>query len=104
MRLPNYLLQHQVTIEPYTGTGAYGDTYGAGVAVRCMVDGKRRMIRDQSGEQTMSMSTVYCALDTPCPVGSRVTLPDGRVATALSVTTCDGGNLPVPSHLEVYTT
>lgn len=104
VRLPGYLLQHQVTIEPHLGAGAYGDQYGPAVVERSFVDGKRRMIRDQAGEQTMSTATVILRLTANCPIGSRITLPDGRVATALQTLTRDGGQLPVPSHLEVLTT
>lgn len=101
MDLPGWLLQHEVTVEPYGGAGAYGARYGTAVAVPCFLDEKTRMVRAPSGEQVTSSSTVYAALDTVCPAQSRVTLADGRQTTVIAALRRDGGTLGTPNHLEV---
>lgn len=99
--IPGFLLRHTVTVEPLTGQGPYGPTYGPGVVVRCFVDAKTRMVRSPAGEQVTSSSTVYCRLDTTAPPGSRVTLTDGRATNVIAALRRDGGGLPTPDHLEV---
>jgi hypothetical protein len=93
-----------VTIEALTGQGAAAAVFAAGAVVRVIVDDTRRMVRDATGQQVVSETTLMAPLGTTCPVGSRVTLPSGRIATALAVLTIDGGTLPVPSHLEISLT
>lgn len=99
--LPEELLVHTVQVEPLENEGPFGPEYGAAAPVRCFVDDKRRMVRNATGAEVVSESTFYAHLDTVCPVGSRVTLPSGRVTTALAASRRDGGGLPVPDHLEV---
>lgn len=101
MNLPGHLLQHEVTVEPYTGDGAYGPTYSAATPVSCFLDEKTRMVRDAGGREVTSSSTFYCALDTVCPAESRVTLPDARRTTVIAALRRDGGTLGTPNHLEV---
>ncbi|MCP2261082.1 hypothetical protein LX15_004802 [Streptoalloteichus tenebrarius] len=90
-----------IVIEPYVGAGPFGDTYGPATVVRCIVDERRRLVRDATGDTVVSETTVYCPLTVAAPPGSRVTLPDGRVSVVLTSSRGDGGRLPVPSHLEV---
>lgn len=99
--MPGYLMQHAVTVEPYTGDGAYGPTYGAAVAVRCLLDEQTRMVRDKDGRQVSSTSTIYCPLSTVAPPGSKATLPDGRQTFVIAALRRDGGRLGTPNHLEV---
>lgn len=99
--IPGWLLRHTVTVEPYTGDGAYGPVYGAAVEVRGMVDEQTRMVRSPGGEQVVSSSTVYVRLDTTAPPGSRVTLPSGRRTTVINALRRDGSGLPTPDHLEL---
>ncbi|MBG0830515.1 hypothetical protein HS041_22395 [Planomonospora sp. ID67723] len=99
--LPAYLLRHTVTVEPLTGEGPYGPEYGPAAEVRCFIDDKRRLVRDKTGAQVVSETTVFMPLATTCPVGSRVTLPTGRESTVLTSLRRDGGGLPTPDHLEV---
>lgn len=105
MDLPDILLQHTVTVEPYEGTDGYGRAvYGSSSSVACFVDDKRRLVRAATGDEVVSESTVYAPLITTAPAESRVTLPDGRVATVIQALQRDGGDLPVPSHLEIVLT
>ena len=105
--IPPWLLARagaDVLVEPLAGEGATGPVYNPGTTVRVIVDDTRRMVRDATGAQVVSETSLFAPLDTTCPVGSRVTLPSGRVAYALAVLTLDGGALPVPSHLEISLT
>jgi hypothetical protein len=102
-RLPSFLLQHTVTIEPYQGNGANGPVYGAPVTVKCFRDDKRRLVRGSNGSQVVSESTVYCLPGTVAPPESRINLGT-RVATVITSADRDGGHLPVPSHVEVNCT
>lgn len=103
MKLPRWLLQHSATIEPYAGAGANGPVYGAGVVVRCFRDDKRRLVRSGTGEQVVSETTLYCPPGTVAPPQSRVDLGH-RKATVITLSDRDGGQLPVPSHVEVNLT
>lgn len=103
MNLPEFLLRHEVTIEPYVGPDSWSNPqYGFPVTVRCFVDNKRRLVRTPDGQEIVSESTVYAPLDTDCPPNSRVTLPpDGRIARVIDAKRRDGGGLPTPDHLEI---
>lgn len=101
MTLPGWLLQHQITVEPYTGEGSYGPNFGDPVVVRCFLDQATRMVRSPGGEQVTSSSTAVAPLDTVAPARSRVTLADGRQTSVIAALRRDGGALPVPSHLEI---
>jgi hypothetical protein len=103
VKIPQFLLQHTVTIEPYQGNGANGPVYGAPVEVPCFRDDKRRLVRAPNGSQVVSESTVYCQPGTVAPPESRINL-GSRTATVITTADRDGGNLPVPSHVEVNCT
>lgn len=106
--IPAYLLQHTITVEPLLGqTGQGEESFGPAVTLACFVEGRRRRVRTPSssnstGDEVLSTATAYCTdLNANAPVGSRVTLPEGRVAYVLEALRRDGGALPVPSHLEL---
>lgn len=104
MNLPDILLQHVVSIEAFEGTDGYGeDHYAAPVTVACFVDQKTRLVRDpaQAGSEVVSESTVYAQLDTVAPARSKVTFTDGAQTIVIDALRRDGGDLPVPSHLEI---
>lgn len=103
VKLPKWLLQHSATVEPYAGAGANGPVYADAVTVRCFREDKRRLVRSATGEQVISETTLYCLPGTVAPPQSRVDLGT-RVATVITVADRDGGQLPVPSHVEVNLT
>ena len=92
-----------VVVEPHRGRNAGGGpVYATAVTVSPVwVDNRRRVLRANTGETFTVTATVYAALDTDCPLSSRVTLPDGRSTVALTVARRDGGGLDVPEHLEI---
>lgn len=104
VRIPGYLMRHKVTVEPHAGTGPYGDTYRAAVIVPCFLDEARRKIRGKDGTEVISEATFYARPGIDCPEGSKVTLPSGRICSALKVSDRDGAGLPTPDHVEVALT
>lgn len=106
MDLPSFLLRHSVTVATRTGSGAYGDVFAAPVAVPCLIDDKRTLVRDiGTGQQVVSSSTVYAQVDQAAAFtpGSQVTY-NGRTATVITVNVADGGGLPTPDHVAVSLT
>ncbi|RLU85883.1 hypothetical protein CTZ27_26310 [Streptomyces griseocarneus] len=101
-RLPAFLLRHRISVEPYLGEGAYGARYGARIEdVPALAAETVRMVRAVDGREVTSTAQVIADPDLICPVGSRITLPDGRVTTALSVARHTAPGLPVPACTEV---
>lgn len=98
--LPSRYLVHQVLVEPHEGEGPFGPEYGEQTSVRCVIDEKRRLVRDAEGSEVVSETTLYMPLDTVCPAGSRV-IASGRQTTVITASRRDGGGLPTPDHLEV---
>ncbi|MER6196763.1 hypothetical protein ABT234_05200 [Streptomyces sp. NPDC001586] len=86
MIVPAALLPHRITVEPYLGDTAYGPAYGPpAVGIRAMV----------------SEPQIITAPGVVCPLGSRITLPDGRTTTAVKVSDHSAPGLPVPTNVEV---
>ncbi|MDG4832426.1 hypothetical protein O7627_24405 [Solwaraspora sp. WMMD1047] len=95
-----------VQVEPYDGSGAYGDVFGAPVDVTpCVVDESRRLVRvqtqDAAGQEAVSSTTVFAPLATTCPAGSRVTLTGRPAARVLAVSRPTDHGLELPEHLEI---
>lgn len=102
MKVPRRFLPHTVTVEPQTGSGAYGDVFGPSVPLRCMADGTRRMVRDPQGGEVVSSLTLIAepGQADAIPPGSRVTWHDGTTRV-ISSTDRDDGGLGAPQHTEV---
>lgn len=97
MKIRRSLLKDLVTIETYTGDGAYGPVWAAAVTVKVNVDQTRRLVRNAAGIETISEATIgshphprdeatgllldATALFVP---ESRITIA-GRVSTVLGV-------------------
>ncbi|MDT0423521.1 hypothetical protein [Streptomyces evansiae] len=101
-RIPEVLLRHRIRIEPYLADTAYGPTYGPAIeTVPALVDSSPRMARAPDGREFTAAATFIAAPDLDCPLGSRITLPDGRTATALTLARHTAPGLPVPACTEV---
>lgn len=100
--------RHPVQVERLSGSGAYGNRYGAATTELAAIDDRRRMVRDAGGTEVVSESTVLLPIATAdIPLGSRVTLPaafGARRATVLAVSRHDSGGQPTPNHLELALT
>lgn len=103
MRLPDLLLQHTITVEPYAGAGATGDTYDDPVEVATFVDRRRRVVKAADGTEVVSETTVYTQLDAlaAVPGRSRITLPAGEQTKVIDARRRDGGGLATPDHWEL---
>ncbi|MFF4751826.1 hypothetical protein [Streptomyces sp. NPDC001270] len=100
--LPAWLLRHTITVEPYRGSGAYGPVYGEPAAASALVAETVKQVRDPTGAVVVSTAQIYAGPDLVCPVGSRVTLPHGRVTRVLTIASHTAPGLPVPESTEVY--
>ncbi|WP_330261790.1 hypothetical protein [Streptomyces sp. NBC_00539] len=100
-RVPRSLLRHRIGVEPYIGDGAYGPAYAPYVEVPALVGEAVRMVRAPDGRTVTSSAQVIAAPGLACPPGSRVTLPGGRITTAISVAEHTAPGLPVPASTEV---
>lgn len=101
MNVPGWLLRHRVIVEPYAGDSAYGPRYGPPVEVAALVAEKVRTVRSREGREVVSTAQIITAPDVDCPAESRITLPDGRITRALTVSHHTAPGLPVPQSLEV---
>lgn len=96
---------HTVSVERYTGTGAYGDTFATPADVTGFVADGQRLVAGIGGQQVTSTATVYLPATTAdVPIKSKVTLPavfGGREAQVVRVARHDAGALPLPECLEL---
>ncbi|MGW1770642.1 hypothetical protein [Streptomyces sp. NPDC002104] len=100
--MPDSLLRHRVTVEPYRGDSAYGPIYDPPAQVRALVIASVRQVRRASdGREVVSSAQVIAAPGLDCPPGSRLTLPSGRTTTAISTADHSAPGLPVPACTEV---
>lgn len=100
------LFMHEVTVETFTGSGAYGDTWAdESDPVACYLDEKRQLVRDDTGDEVVSEASLFVTLTDGdlFPPGSRVHVP-GRVALVISRARRDGRLLDLPSHTELALT
>ncbi|WP_328541834.1 hypothetical protein OHT17_11985 [Streptomyces sp. NBC_00371] len=93
-------MRHEVTVEPYLSTSVYEPHYGPPVTARAL-DETVRHVRDRTGAEVVSTAQIIAAPGLDCPPGSRLTLPDGRRATAISTAQHTAPGLPVPASTEV---
>ena len=101
-RVPGRYLRHRIDVEPYVGDSAYGPSYGERVeCVPALVAMVRKQTADKDGREVLATAQVIAAPELDCPPGSRVTLPDGRTATAISTARHTAPGLPVPACVEV---
>jgi hypothetical protein len=101
-QVPGFLLQHTVSVEAYLGSGSKGDVYGPPETVRCLIDEKTTQVVSPGGQIVTSGSSYITRPDHRPPPNSRVTLPDGRKTTVITIARADGGTLPVPSNTQVF--
>lgn len=88
MRVPTRWFVEPVTIETYTGQGAYGDAYAAAVTVLGHVSGGRRVNRSGSSDEVVTERRVM--LPNPARLAdgsgtvdpSTVLTPESRVTSA----------------------
>lgn len=89
---------HTATVEPYLGSGAGGDTYGAGLEVPCYYEGRRQIVRGDNGDEVVSEAVMFTDLRDDITPDSKVTVL-GRTTWVITISTFDDGS--VLGHLEV---
>jgi len=99
--LPDLLLVHRVTVEPYLGEGSHGPVYGSAATVACLLDQVTTLVRAPDGREVTSSASYITPPDHDPPPGSRVTLPGGRVTTVITVERAGIGIAAVPSNTRV---
>ena len=99
IKVPSFLLRDRVTIEPYAGSGAYGDTYGTPRVVKAHVEPTNRLAIARDGQTVRAEAVVILRPeDGPVPVESRL------VWGGVTFRVLTAGGLPDevnPSHREL---
>lgn len=93
---------HSATVETFTGSGAYGDTYAAPVTVVGFLDNglvltKTGTIAEMTVKSTFYADLADAAKFTP---GTQVTV-NGYAGHVTQSRIRDGGTLGLPDHVEV---
>jgi hypothetical protein len=57
MKIRRSLLKDLVSVETYSGEGAYGPIFAASVTVKVNVDQTRRLVRNPAGDEVVSEAT-----------------------------------------------
>lgn len=104
--IPAEFLVHRVAVEPYAGSGAYGNQYLPTAGdVACLLDDKRQLVRSSDGSEVVSETTLITRLAQAANFrpNSRVSLPH-RTATVITVAERSDAGLGAWQHLEVTLT
>lgn len=105
--IPADLTPHTVTIEPLTGSGGMGETFGPAVPdVPALVVEGATLVRSASGAEVVSAAQVHCSWDVVAPPGSKVTIWTGtpKQRTARVISTSGGPHPTLPSFLTLNLT
>lgn len=101
MQIPEWALVHEVVVRRYLGASATGPLYAAAETVPCLIEEKRRLVRDDNGREVVSSTTFRCMPDiAEMPVESEVDV-FGRTTTILFAARQQADPLPTPDHWEV---
>lgn len=75
-----------ITVERLVGTGPHGSVYAdPDGPLLCRLRNERRLVRAADGREVVSEAGASLPIATPTiPVGSKVTLPDGRTSLVLA--------------------
>lgn len=96
------LYRHKVTVEPFTGEGGVGPTFGDPYKMRCRIRLERKVIRTTEGDEVVADATLICDPGENIPIQSRVTYSD-RVYRVSEIVPGHGPHTAV-NHLEVRLT
>lgn len=103
--IPTAALRQRITVERFTGNGAYGPQYADPVVgVKARVVGKRRTIRRADGTEVISTASVTVRPTLDLPAESRITCPHpvtGDVETFTVLEVLTSATLSQPFAFEV---
>ena len=96
--------QHEITVTPPEGEGAWGPIPGTPVPLPGVwVMEKVTLVRNKAGDQVTSTAQIAVPLDTEIdPDGTTIKLPSGRETRVISVATANPGALPLPEGKIIY--
>lgn len=96
---------HEITVERFLGTSAYGDRWDTPETLLAAVDDRTKQVVNSDGVEVASQTTLaFPSLVGYIRPGSKATLPTthgGRVARVISCRVANGGGQPTPDHVEV---
>jgi len=91
MKVRRSLLKDTVNVRTRTGEGSYGDTWATAVDVPCFVDTTRKLVRDGTGQETVSELTLTLHPRTYATAGGvRTTVDPMELFSAESEVIVDG--------------
>ncbi|MDQ1738102.1 MAG: hypothetical protein QOH56_4353 [Pseudonocardiales bacterium] len=95
---------HTVAVETKLGAGAYGDQWASAVPALVFVEDVTKLVRDASGTEVVSTSTVFgeLTLASLFALGSMVTTSSGRESRVITLARFDSGSLEGLDHIEVH--
>lgn len=103
--LPARFTPHEVSVRALTGSGGMGSTYATAVIVPAFVVDERTIVRDASGAEVVSSTTVHLGFDVTAPPGSLVTVWPGvageREATVITSSRAAHPRLPAYQTLSL---
>ncbi|WP_406014327.1 hypothetical protein OG520_22150 [Streptomyces sp. NBC_00984] len=96
-------MPHRITVQRYRGDGPVGPVYWPPDApMAALVSETVRTVRDRTGAEVTSTAQIIAEPGLDCPPQSRITLPSGRITTALHIAPHTAPGLPVPQSTEVF--
>lgn len=99
------LFTHTVSVQTYEGGDDTGDMFASPVDKACFISDARRLVRDSSGLEVVSSTTLYGPLgdiDAYTP-GSKVTV-NGRTARVIGVDRRNSAGPPSAYHCQISLT
>jgi hypothetical protein len=96
------LFTQTVSVQTYQGVGPLGPVRAAAVDVACYVNDARKLVRNSTGDEVISETTLYAPLSTYATftIQSLVTV-NGRTASVLTVYKRDSAGPASAHHVEV---
>ena len=103
MSLPSFMQPHTVEVALRTGMTGTGASFAAPVSVAVWREATTRMVRNASGEEVVSATTIRTDAEVSWVPGSVVSWSGGS-GTVISATQIDGGDAYPWPHTEVALT
>jgi hypothetical protein len=91
------MLNDEVQVVPYSGSGAYGPIYGDTSTVKARIQNSKERTIDDDGNEVVSNTKVFFRPEVSCPIGSKV-IADGNTYSVNDLNRYKG--LSTESHLE----
>ena len=96
------LFTQSVSVKTYLGQGSFGPEYAPAVDVQCFVNDARKLVRNSTGDEVVSETTLYAPLSSygSFTAQSLVTV-NGRDASVITVYRRDSVGPASAHHVEV---